>query len=158
MNKHKINLKMFLLCVVMLFSACSPQIAPASTSTPLPTPTAATCNLSEAGKLIDQGLTVFQKFKAQVELIRSTPGIDLPGAIAKLKEIKTEAEILKANPCAGKLYGILVEGMNRAIEQVGGLLTDSTSAAREKLASGMETLFLQLSAEVTRLFKCLPNC
>jgi hypothetical protein len=93
-----------------------------------------------------------------VELIRTTPGIDLPGAIAKLKEIKTEAEILKANPCTGKLYGILVEGMNRSIEQVGGLLTDSTSAAREKLASGMETLFMQLSAEVTRLFKCLPNC
>lgn len=147
-----------LLCLFFLTSACSHLIAPAPTSTPLPTPTAATCNLSEAGKLIEQGLAIFQKFKAQVELIRSTPGIDLPGAIAKLKEIKTEAEILKANPCAGKLYEILVNGMNQGIEQVGGLLTDSTGAAREKLASGMEILFLQLSAEVTRLFKCLPNC
>lgn len=144
-------------CLIVI-SACSPQIVPAATSTPLPAPTASTCNLTEAGKLIDQGLAVFQKFKAQVELIRTTPGIDLPGAIVKLKEIKTEAEILKANPCAGKLYEILVNGMNQGIEQVGGLLTDSTSAAREKLASGMETLFMQLSAEVTRLFKCLPNC
>ena len=154
--KKYFNISIFVSLIVL--SACSTPPTPAATQTPLPTPTAASCNLGEAGKLIDQGLAVFQKFKTQVELIRSTPGIDLTGAIAKLKEIKTEADILKANPCAGKLYEILVNGMNQAIEQVGGLMTNSTSVAREKLASGMESLFLQLSAEVTRLFKCLPNC
>ena len=147
-----------LLYLIFLTIACSTPPAPAATQTPLPVPTATTCTLSQGSALIDQALAVFQKFKAQVEIIRTIPDIDLPAAIEKLKEIRTEADKLKANPCAGKLYEILVNGMNQAIEQVGGLLTDSTSAARERLASGMETLFLQLSAEVTRLFKCLPNC
>lgn len=149
---------LFILTFLLLIFACSPQTSPAANSTPIPAPTAATCNLGEAGKLIDQALAVFQKFQAQVELIRSTPGIDLPGAIEKLKEIRTEADKLKANPCSGKLYEILMQGMNHAIEQVVGLLANSTDTAREKLAGAMETLFLQLSAEVTRLFKCLPNC
>jgi hypothetical protein len=144
--------------LLIFIAGCSGQKVPVATSTPQLTPTAATCKLGEVGALIDQGLAVFQKFKAQIDVIRATPGIDLPGAIEKLKEIKTEAEKLRANPCAGRLYGILVEGMNKSIEQVAGLLTDSSNAAQAKLSEAMDVLFMQISAEITRLFKCLPNC
>jgi len=110
------------------------------------------------GAFIDQVLVVYQKFKDQVGVARTAPEVNLASEIEKLKEIKSEAEKLKTNPCTVKLYGVLLETMDESIEQVNGLLQDSSQIARDKLTDAIDSLFQKISAEITRLFECLPNC
>lgn len=93
-----------------------------------------------------------------MEQIRATPGFNHTVAIDKLEEMRTAADQLKTNPCTGKLHERLTQGMNQGIEQVGGFIADTGASSQEKLAGMMESLFIQLSAEAARLFKCLPNC
>jgi hypothetical protein len=155
--------KFMLFLVACLLAACSGTTGtatstPIPTDTPLITPTAAPCNLSEVGAFIDQALAVYQEFKDQIKVAGAATDNNLANEIEKLKAIKTEAEKLKTNPCTVKLYGVLLSAMDKSIAQVSGLLIDSSATARAKLADAADSLFTQISQEITRLFACLPNC